>query len=128
MNWPSSAYSMIDGRSCADDVVVEAQERASEQDVLAAGQLLVEAGAEGQQAGDMAADVDRALRRPDDPGEDLEQRALAGAVGPDDRERLAVERGATRRCGAPRTARPARAPNICPSDWRMVVFLVNRRS
>ena len=34
--------------------------------------------------------VDRALGRPDDPGEDLEQRALAGAVRADDRQRLAA--------------------------------------
>ena len=33
-------------------VVIDAQERAGQQDVLAAGQLLVEAGAEGEQAGD----------------------------------------------------------------------------
>ena len=54
-------------------------------------QLLVEAGAEGQQARDLAVDLDDARRRHDDPGEDLEERALAGAVRPDDRQRLAVD-------------------------------------
>ena len=44
-----------------------------------------------EQARDVAGDVDDALRRPDDPGEHLEERALAGAVGADDRERFAVE-------------------------------------
>ena len=39
----------------------------------------------------MAAHVDHPLRRSDDPGEDLEERALPGAIGPDDRERLAVD-------------------------------------
>ena len=43
--------------------VVEAEERAAEQDVVAPGQLLVEAGPEGQQAGHVAEDVDRSLRR-----------------------------------------------------------------
>ena len=51
----------------------------------------VEAGAERQQARDVADDVDGALVRLDDPGEDLEQRALAGAVRPDDGEALAVD-------------------------------------
>ena len=90
MNSPSSAYSMIDGSELAGHRVVEAEERAAEQDVVAPGQLLVEAGAERQQPGDVAVDVDHALGRMDDPGEDLEERALAGAVRADDRQRLAV--------------------------------------
>ena len=116
MKSPRSAYSMIDGSSSRVTRVVEPEERATEQDVVAPGEVLVEAGAEGQQAGHVTADVDRALGRPDDPGEDLEQRALAGAVRSDDRERLAVERLAARRGGAPRTARPARARAIWPID------------
>ena len=68
--------------------VIEAEERAAEQDVVASGQVLVEAGAQGQQAGHVPDDVDRTLRRVDDPGEHLEERALARAVRPDDRERL----------------------------------------
>ena len=38
----------------------------------------------------MADHVDRALGRPDDPGEHLQQRALARAVRADDRQRLAA--------------------------------------
>ena len=38
----------------------------------------------------MAAHVDRPFGWPDDPGQDLEQRALARAVGADDRQRLAA--------------------------------------
>ena len=38
----------------AGDRVVEAEERAAQQDVLATGQLLVEPGAEGQQSGHVA--------------------------------------------------------------------------
>ena len=64
----------------ADEPVVEAHERAGEQDVLAPAQVLVEPRAERQQARDVAVDLDRALRRQDDPGQDLEERRLAGAV------------------------------------------------
>ena len=60
--------------------VLDAEEGAGQQDVLAAGQLLVEAGAQGQQARDLAVHVDDALGRRDDPGQDLEQGALAGPV------------------------------------------------
>jgi hypothetical protein len=62
--------------------VGDAEERPGEPDVVAAREVLVEARAERQQARDVADDVDRALVRLDDPGEHLEQRALAGAVGP----------------------------------------------
>ena len=60
--------------------------------------------AEAEQAGDLAADVDRALGRAHDPRQDLEQRALAGAVRPDDGERLAVAQLERSRGAAPRTA------------------------
>src|SRR6185369_5203453 len=49
-----------------------------------------EAGTETEQARDLAAHDDGTLGRPHDPGQDLEQRALAGPVRPDDAERLAV--------------------------------------
>ena len=42
--------------------VVEAEERPAEQDVVAPGEVRVEAGAEGQQPGHVAPHVDRALR------------------------------------------------------------------
>ena len=88
----------------AGDLVVEAQERAAEQDVV-----------DGRVSSwsKPAPRVSRpetwprtstdALGRPDDPGQDLEQGALAGAVGADDRERLAVDAAASRRGAAPRT-------------------------
>src|SRR4029079_9535157 len=60
-------------------------------DVLAPAQVAVEAGAEGQQARDVAVHLDHPRRRRDDPGEDLEERALARAIRPDDPERLAVD-------------------------------------
>src|SRR5207247_462587 len=60
-------------------------------DVVAPGEIAVEAGAERQQARDVTVDLDDPGRRRDDPGEHLEKRALAGAVGPDDAQRLAVD-------------------------------------
>src|SRR5439155_26463363 len=53
-------------------------------------QLLVEARAQRQEAGNPAADLDGAFGRPHDSRQDLEQRALARAVGPDDAQRLAM--------------------------------------
>ena len=53
-------------------------------DVLAAGELAVEAGPDLEQAADPAADLGAPLGRRRDPREDLEQRRLAGAVLPDD--------------------------------------------
>ena len=66
------------------------EQRAVEVEVLAAGQLAVEAGAELEQAGDAAVHLDLAGGRPQDAGEHLEQRRLAGAVGADQPDRLAV--------------------------------------
>ena len=50
MKSPSSAYVDDRRQELAGDRVVETEERAAEQDVVAARQLLVEAGAQGQQA------------------------------------------------------------------------------
>ena len=71
--------------------MADPEERAGQPDVLAAREVLVEAGAEGEQARHLPDDLDLALVRLDDPGQDLEERALAGAVRPDDREALAVD-------------------------------------
>ena len=128
MKSPSSAYSMIDGRSSRVTSIVETEERAAEQDVVATGQVLVEAGTQGQQAGHVADDVDRALGRVDDPGQDLEERALAGAVRPDDRERLAALDVQVDVPQRPELVDLRRGPSIWPIDPRTVVFRVNRRS
>src|SRR5262249_3557552 len=58
-------------------------------DVLAPGQVRMEADAERQQRRDAAAKLDGAGRRREDAGQDPEYRGLPGAVWPDDRERLA---------------------------------------
>ena len=66
-----------------------AEDRAVQENVLAAGQFRVEAGADFEQARDAAPQLDAAARRLGDAAQDLEQRALAGAVAADDAEHLA---------------------------------------
>src|SRR5215207_8480741 len=58
-------------------------------DVLAAGQLAVEAGPQLQQRGDAAPDADRPGGRGQDAGQHLQQRRLARAVGADQPDGLA---------------------------------------
>src|SRR5690606_2430786 len=59
-------------------------------DVFAPAELGVEARAELEQRSDAAFDVDFAVRRLRDPGEELEQRALARAVLADDADGAAL--------------------------------------
>jgi hypothetical protein len=66
-----------------------AENRAIQEDVLAARQLGMEAGADFQQAGDAPADLDPARGRLGDARQDLEQGGLAGAVVADDADQLA---------------------------------------
>ena len=63
---------------------------AVEVDVLTAGQLRVESGADLEQAADPAADHRSPLGRIRDPGQDFQQSRLAGAVAADDAEDLAL--------------------------------------
>ena len=65
----------------------QAEHDAVDEDVLAAGDLRVEAGAELDQRRDAAVDVHRAAGRLRDAGDELQQRALAGPVAADDAER-----------------------------------------
>ena len=67
-----------------------AENRPVQVHVVPAGQVLVEAGADLEQRREAPPDVGVALGRVGDPREDLEQRALAGAVPADDAEHLAV--------------------------------------
>ena len=82
---------MIAGHPLVHVAVVDAQERPGEEDVVAAGQVLVEAGAEGEQARHRPRTSIAPSDGLDDPGEHLEERALAGAVRADDGQRLAVD-------------------------------------
>src|SRR5262249_4419567 len=64
------------------------EDRAVEEDVLPPGELGVEAGADLEQRSNPATQLHLALRRRGDPGEDLEQGALAGSVVADHAQRL----------------------------------------
>ena len=81
----------------ADVRALQPEDRAVEEDVLASGEVGMEAGAELEQRADPAADVDAALGRLDDPGDDAQQRALARAVAADEAERRCRARPGTRR-------------------------------
>ncbi len=76
-----------------DLILAHAEDGAVEKHVLAPGQLGVEAGADLQQAADAPLDLDHAAGGRGDAREDLEQRGLAGAVAPDDAQRLALLHG-----------------------------------
>src|SRR5262249_12960611 len=78
-----------------------ADDRTVEVDVLPARQLRVKSSPDLEQRADCAGDADLAARRHRDRRDDLEQRALAGAVGTDDAEHLAfmqLERNLLERC------------------------------
>src|SRR5207244_73266 len=87
----------------------EAVERAVQVDVLAAGEVRMETGAELEQRRDSPIGLDAAGGRRDDPGDQAEQRRLPGAVSPDqadrvarlDRERDVAQRPHLRRPRAP---------------------------
>ena len=66
-----------------------AENRAIDEDVLAAGQFRVKTGPDLQQTAHAANDLGAPLGRMDDPREDLQQRALAGAIAANDSHHLA---------------------------------------
>ena len=68
------------------------EDGAVEVDVLPPGELGVEAGAHLEQGSDPTSRSRHPRRRRRDPGQDLEDRALPGAVAPDDAQRLPVAR------------------------------------
>ena len=72
-----------------DLLAFHAEDRAVQEDVLAPCELGVESGADLEQGPHAAAEPRLAFGRRGDPGEDLEQGALAGAVVADDAHRLA---------------------------------------
>src|SRR5581483_10991712 len=71
--------------------LVHAEDRAVQVHVFATRELRAEPGAHLEQRRDTAVDVGIALRRLGDPGDQLEQRRLAGAVPPDDRYCIALD-------------------------------------
>ena len=68
------------------------EHRAHQVDVLPAGQLGMDAGADVEQRADAASRARLAAGRVRDPGEDLQQGGLARPVRPDDPDRLSLRR------------------------------------
>ena len=68
----------------------QAEHDAVDEDVLAPGDLGMEAGAELDQRRDPSVHLDRAVGRLGDARDELQQRALAGSVAADDAERAAL--------------------------------------
>ena len=84
MNCSTSANATISSNFRAISRRAHPEDRAVQIDVLAAGQLGMEAGADFEQRSHPAVDLDAAFGRLGDSRQDLEQRALAGAVAADD--------------------------------------------
>ena len=87
MNFSTSANATISSNERAT-ALGHAQNRAIEKDVFATGQLGVKTGADLEQAGHPSLDLDTSRRRIRNSRENLEQRALAGAVSADDADDL----------------------------------------
>ncbi len=82
----SSANSTISSKRFCDLALGQAEHDAVDEDVLAAGNLGMEAGAELDERGDRPLHRHRAGRRLRDAGHQLERRALARPVSADDAE------------------------------------------
>ena len=104
MKAPMLANWMMPGVISCHDLLVDAHERTREGDVLATGQLGVEAGIEGEQRGDMTVDLDHALCRLEDAREGQQRRRLARAVGTDDADGLAAADGQVHTAQRPEVA------------------------
>src|SRR5262249_55102476 len=95
-----SVHELLDPREL-DDVRVlaldlapaHAENRAVEVDVLAAGELRVEPGADLEEAADPPADLGAAAGGRRDPGQDLEKGGLAGAVAADHAQHFTLPDG-----------------------------------
>ena len=88
----------------------EPVDRAGQEHVVAAAEVGLEAGAELEQRAHAPTDRHPAARRLDDPGEQAEERRLAGAVPPDEPDgvpRLDVEADVLERLHLPRLRAPA---------------------
>src|SRR6266511_1280334 len=99
----------------ADVRPLEPVDRAVEEDVLAAREVRMEAGAQLEQRADAPTHLDLTRGRADDPGEEPEQRRLAGAVAPDEADGtpgLDVERDVPQRDDLGRARAAARDDEI----------------
>ena len=129
----SSANATISSKRSRIRSAREALQRAVQLDVLAPGEVGMEPRAELEQRADPAGGRDPSLGRLDDPGDQPEQRRLAGAVPPDEPHGLAggdAERDVAERPHLlrPRAApRDERAPSACVSRARGRRIAARRR-
>ena len=124
MNCSTPANSTISSKLALDLAPLHAEDRAVQEDVLAAGELGMEARADLEQAADAAADHRAARGRRRDPRQDLEQGRLAGAVAADEPDDLAfanLEANVAQRPELARRAWPARVRTAerLPADERV---------
>jgi hypothetical protein len=87
-------------------------------DVLAAGQVLVEAGGDLDERAGAAADFTASQRRRQNPVEQLEDGGLAGAVRADDRQRLAGRDAERDVADGPELRLPQVGRGAAPADER----------
>jgi hypothetical protein len=105
--------------------VLDAEERTGQEDVVEAREVLVEPRAEREEARHLADDVDLPLVWPQDAGQHLEERALAGAVGPDHADGLAMADAEGDVLESPEWSAPV-ALQASLNDSRTVVRRVSR--
>jgi hypothetical protein len=91
-----------------------AEDRAAQEDVLAPRQLGVEAGADLEQAADPPFEPGVPGGRIGDAAQDLQQRALAGAVVADDADHLPLRTSKLTSSSAQRSRAPRRARVVRP--------------
>ena len=103
MKSPISANASIAGDRLVHLAPRDSEDRAVQVDVLAAGELRVEAAAELEQRGDAPARAHAARRRRQRAGDQLQQRRLARAVAADETDGLAARDARASRRTAPRT-------------------------
>ena len=96
--------------------LAHAEDGAVQEHVLAAGQLGMEAGADLEERAHAAQDLDAPFGGLRDAREDLQERALAGAVAPDDADRLAFAAPRTTRRAATTRSVPRRRASPAPQE------------
>ena len=118
-----------------DDLVVllrqlralEPRGEAAEHDVLAPGQLLLKPTPSASSVLTRPCDLDAPRGRRQDAGDRAHERRLAGAVGADDAEHLAVRDVEARRCGRPRSRARSCSRRPSRSTVRRSVGAFSRR-
>ena len=108
----------------------QAVDRAVQIDVLTAGEVRMESGAQLEERRDAAAGLDATRRRRDDPGHDPQQRRLTGAVAADEADRLTGldrQRDVAQRLHVAGTKPPARDEDVLQRALRLRIHAEHPR-